>query len=61
MVNDILAPPNTPPNSWIDSTANPKVKTTKGQGVRAHSLVFNTFGVGGRARASEWGLKRMTS
>jgi len=31
----------------MDSTANPKVKTTKGEGVGAHSLVHNTSGVEG--------------
>ncbi len=34
-----------PPNSWIDSTTSPKVKTTKGQGVRACSLGRSTSGV----------------
>jgi len=31
----------------MDSTANPKVKTTKGKGIEACSLVHNTLGVEG--------------
>jgi len=51
----------------MDSTVNPKVKTTegkgegKGEGVGACSLARNTLGVEGHARALGWGLKRMTS
>jgi hypothetical protein len=26
-----------PPNSWIDSIANSKVETSKGQGIREHT------------------------
>jgi hypothetical protein len=37
-----------PPNSWMDSTSSPKVKTTKRKGVGAHSLVHSTLGVEGR-------------
>jgi hypothetical protein len=35
-----------PPNSLIDSNANPKVKTTK-EGIRVHSFIHNTSGVDG--------------
>ncbi len=52
---------NAPPNSWIDSTASPKVKTMKGQGVEACSLARNTSKVNGRAGALRWGLGQMTS
>jgi len=38
----------------MDSTANPKVKTTEGEGVGACSLACNTLGVEGRARAPGW-------
>jgi len=40
-----------PPNSLMDSTTSPKVKTTVGEGVGACSLAHNTLGVEGRARA----------
>ncbi len=36
-----------PPNSMMDSTASPKVKTMKGKGVGARSLAHSTSGVGG--------------
>jgi len=35
---------DTPPSSLMDPTANPKVKTTKGEGVGALSLARNTSG-----------------
>jgi len=38
----------------MDSIANPKVKTTKGKGVGAHSLARNTSGLEGRVGASGW-------
>jgi len=38
-----------PPNSLMDSTASPKVKTMEGVGVGVRSLVHNTSGVEGRA------------
>jgi hypothetical protein len=38
---------------------NPKVKTTEGQGVGAHTLAHNISGVEGRARPLGWGLVRM--
>jgi hypothetical protein len=47
----------------MDSTTSPKVETTKGEGegVGARSLVRNTSGVEGHARAPGWGLARLTS
>jgi hypothetical protein len=45
----------------MDSTASPKVKTTKGERVRARSLVHNTSGIEGRAVVLGWGLGRLTS
>ncbi len=53
--------PSTPPNSWIDSNASPKVKTMEGQRVKAHSLAYNTSEVKGCAGLRRWGLGRMTS
>jgi hypothetical protein len=44
-----------PPKSWIDSTANPKVKTMKGQGVGAHSMSRSTSRVEGHVGAPGWG------
>jgi len=42
-----------PPSSSINSTMNPRVKTTKGRiGVR--SLTRSTLGVKGQARALGW-------
>jgi len=37
------------------------MKTTKGQKIGARSLIHNTLGVEGRARAPRWGLGQMTS
>jgi hypothetical protein len=45
----------------MDSTTNPKGKTTKEKGIKAHSLVHNTLGVEGHVRAMGWGLERMTN
>ncbi len=45
----------------LKSTTSPKVKIMKGEGVAVHSLVCNTLGVEGRARALGQGLGRMTS
>jgi hypothetical protein len=39
-------------HGFLNSTANPKVKTTKGEGLGAHSLDHNISEVEGRARAS---------
>jgi len=43
-----------PPSSLMDSTASPKVKTTEGKGVGAHSLAHSISGVEVFARASGW-------
>jgi hypothetical protein len=45
----------------MDPTTNPKMKTTKGEGVWVHSLVHNTLEVEGHAGALGWGLGRLTS
>jgi hypothetical protein len=52
---------DTPPDSMMDSIANPKVKTTKGEGVGTRSLAHNTLRVKGCARVPGWGLGIMTS
>jgi len=44
---------NTTPNSLMDSSASPKVKTME-EGIRDHSMARNTSGVEGHARASRW-------
>jgi hypothetical protein len=36
-----------PPSSLMDSTTNPKMKTTEGEGVEARSLACNTSGYSG--------------
>ncbi len=51
---------DTPPNSSKDSNVNMKVKTMK-EGVGICSLTHNILGVEGHARASRWGLGRLTS
>jgi len=53
-----------PPSSLIHSTTSPKVETTEGEGVGAHSLTYSTLGVKGHpqlgsrfclhARAPRW-------
>jgi len=50
-----------PLSSLMDLTMNPKVTTTKGEKVKAHSLVRKTSKVEGRVRASGWGLGKLTS
>jgi hypothetical protein len=50
-----------PPNSLMDSTTNPKVKTTKGKGVGTHSLARKTLGVEGHVGTLGWGLGILTS
>lgn len=40
-----------PPYSWMDSTASPKAKITKGEGVGVCFLTHSILGVGGRAGA----------
>jgi len=51
-----VSPYDAPSNSWINSTTNPKVKTTKGQGVGARSLVRNTSKVEGHDGVLRWRL-----
>jgi len=41
----------------MDSTMSPKVKTTEGEGVGAHSLACNTSGVEGHVGAQGWDLE----
>ncbi len=43
-----------PPNSLMDSTTSPNVKTSKGEGVGAQSLIRNTLGVEGHVKALRW-------
>jgi hypothetical protein len=43
-----------PLNSLMDSTANPKVKTTKGERIGTHSPTRNTLGVEVCVRAPGW-------
>jgi len=43
-----------PPSSLMDSTTNLKLKTTKREGVEAHSLTRSILGVEGRVGASGW-------
>jgi hypothetical protein len=43
-----------PPSSLMDSIVNPKVKTLKEDGIRAHFLARSTSRVEGCARASRW-------
>jgi len=42
----------------MDSTANPKVKTTKGKGVGARSLARSPLGVEGRTATLGWDYKK---
>jgi hypothetical protein len=50
-----------PPSSLMDSTVNPKVKTTKGKGVRARYLAHSTSWLEGCVRAPRWGVGILTS
>ncbi len=50
-----------PPNSLMDSTASPNVKTSEGEGVGVHSLACSILGVEGCVGASGWGLGRLIS
>jgi hypothetical protein len=45
----------------MDSTASPKVETTKGERVEARTLAHNILGVEGCVRVLGWGLGRLTS
>ncbi len=50
-----------PLSSLMDSIVSPKVKTSKGKGIGAHSLAYNTSGVEGHVGVPGWGLRRLTS
>ncbi len=50
-----------PPSSLMDSTVNPKMKTTEGERVGACPLACSTLGVERRVGAMGWGLGRLTS
>jgi hypothetical protein len=52
---------DTPSSSLMDSTASPKMKTLKREGVEASSLARNTSEVEGHVGAMGWGLGRLTS
>jgi hypothetical protein len=43
----------------MDSIANPKVRTTEGEGVGVHSLACSISGVEGCAGAPGWGIRRL--
>jgi hypothetical protein len=45
----------------MDSTLNPKVKTTEGEGIGARSLARSTSRVEARVGAPRWGLRKLTS
>jgi len=45
---------DTPSSSLMDSTMNPKVKTSKREEVEVHSLAHNTSGVEGHVGALRW-------
>jgi hypothetical protein len=50
-----------PPDSLMDSIANPKVKTMKGEEIGVCSLACNTLGVEGHVNVLGWGLGKVTS
>jgi len=45
---------NAPPSYLMNSIASPKVKTSEGEGVGAHSLACNTLGVKMRVGVLGW-------
>ncbi len=45
---------DTPPSSFMDLVANPKVKTSEVKRVGARSMVCSTLGVEGHVRAPRW-------
>jgi hypothetical protein len=49
------------PNSLMDSTTSPKVKTPKREGIGVCSLLRSTSGVKGCVGALRWGLGILTS
>jgi hypothetical protein len=50
-----------PPHSLKDSNASSKAKITKEERIEVHSLIGNTLGVEGHARAPRCELGQMTS
>jgi hypothetical protein len=52
---------DTPPSSLMDSTANLKMKTTKGERIGVRSLICSILRVEGHAGALGWGLGRLMS
>jgi hypothetical protein len=54
-------PNDAPPNSLINSTMSPKVKTTKEKGVGVCFLTHSISGVDGRVKALGWGLRQVIS
>jgi hypothetical protein len=50
----------TPLSSLMDSTMNPKVKITEGEGIGARFLACSISGVEGRVGAPGWELGRLT-
>jgi hypothetical protein len=49
------------PKLFDGLTTSPKMKTTEGKGVGAHSLVCSILGVKGRVGTLGWGLRRLTN
>jgi hypothetical protein len=43
-----------PPNSLMDSTVSPKMKTREGERIEAHSLARSTLRVEGHAEVLGW-------
>jgi hypothetical protein len=52
---------DTPASFLMDSTSNPKVKTTKGERIGARSLVCNILEVKRCVGALGWGIGRLTN
>jgi hypothetical protein len=57
----VIVTTKAPPNSLMDSTTNPKMKTSEGKGVGRCSLTCSTSWVEGRVGTLGWGLERLTS
>jgi len=54
VINIVMMVSDAPPNSLMNSTLNPKVKTMEGKRIEMHSLIHNTLGVEGCVRALRW-------
>jgi hypothetical protein len=54
MANENMELTDTPPSFLRDLIANPKAKTSKGEGVGVRSLACNTLGVEERVKALRW-------